>query len=60
MTGVAKNTIAKLLVELGAACSDYMDENLRNLKCKKSSATKFGRSWQRKNERFREASRVQS
>jgi IS1 family transposase len=35
MTGVAKNTIAKLLVELGAACSDYMDKNLRNLKCER-------------------------
>src|SRR5580692_9131281 len=35
MTGVAKNTIAKLLVELGAACSDYMDEHLRNLKCER-------------------------
>ena len=32
---VAKNTIAKLLVELGAACSDYMDKNLRNLKCER-------------------------
>src|ERR1700722_9453270 len=35
MTGVAKNTIAKLLVELGAACSDYMDQNFRNLKCER-------------------------
>jgi IS1 family transposase len=35
MTGVAKNTIAKLLVELGAACSDYMDKNLCNLKCER-------------------------
>jgi len=34
MTGVAKNTIAKLLVELGAACSDFMDRNLRNLPLK--------------------------
>jgi IS1 family transposase len=35
MTGVAKNTIVKLLVELGAACSDYMDKNLVNLKCQR-------------------------
>jgi IS1 family transposase len=34
MTGVAKNTIAKLLIELGAACSKYQDEKLRNLQCK--------------------------
>jgi IS1 family transposase len=35
MTGVAKNTIAKLLVELGAACSEYLDKNLVNLNCKR-------------------------
>jgi IS1 family transposase len=35
MTGVSKNTIAKLLVELGAACSRYLDKALVNLKCKK-------------------------
>jgi len=32
MTGASKNTIAKLLVELGAACSEYMDRVLVNLK----------------------------
>src|ERR1039457_4538206 len=31
MTGVAKNTVAKLLVEVGAACSRYQDQTLRNL-----------------------------
>ncbi|MGO9894569.1 MAG: IS1 family transposase [Bryobacteraceae bacterium] len=31
MTGVAKNTIVKLLVELGAACSDYLNTALVNL-----------------------------
>jgi len=35
MTGVAKNTIAKLLVDLGAACSEYLDKNLVNLNCKR-------------------------
>ena len=25
MTGVAKNTVAKLLAELGSACSDYLN-----------------------------------
>ena len=35
MTGVAKNTVAKLLVELGAACTKYQDETLRNLSCKR-------------------------
>ena len=31
MTGAAQNTIMKLLVELGAACSEYQDKHLRNL-----------------------------
>jgi IS1 family transposase len=35
MTGVAKNTVAKLLVELGARCSEYMNKNLVNLPCKR-------------------------
>lgn len=34
MTGVAKNTIAKLLVDVGAACSEYQDRAMRNLSCK--------------------------
>lgn len=29
MTGASKNTIAKLLVELGAACTDYLDKKPR-------------------------------
>ena len=33
MTGVAKNTILKLLVELGDACAAYQDHVLRNLPC---------------------------
>jgi IS1 family transposase len=35
MTGVAKNTIVKLLVELGGAVTKYRDETLRNLPCKR-------------------------
>jgi len=35
MTGVAKNTVVKLLVELGAACADYLDKALINLPCKR-------------------------
>src|SRR5207248_1352489 len=35
MTGVAKNTIAKLLVQLGAACLEYMNKTLVNLQCKR-------------------------
>lgn len=35
MTGASKNTIAKLLVELGAACSEYLNKTLVNLPCKR-------------------------
>lgn len=35
MTGVAKNTVVKLLVDLGAACARYQDETLRNLPCRR-------------------------
>ena len=33
MTGVAKNTVAKLLVDIGRACAEYQDKAMRNLKC---------------------------
>src|SRR5260370_41729199 len=33
MTGAAKNTVTKLLVDLGAACADYQDKALRDLPC---------------------------
>jgi len=35
MTGVSKNTIVKLLVELAGVCQSYSDEHLRNLPCKR-------------------------
>jgi IS1 family transposase len=35
MTGVAKNTIVKLLVELAGVCQTYADEHLRNLPCQR-------------------------
>ena len=35
MTGVAKNTVLKLLAELGSACLDYQDSNIRGLSCKR-------------------------
>jgi IS1 family transposase len=35
MTGVAKNTVVKLLAELGEACADYQNETMRNLPCKR-------------------------
>jgi IS1 family transposase len=35
MTGVAKNTIVKLLADVGEACVNYMDRTLVNLPCKR-------------------------
>ncbi len=35
MTGIAKNTVIKLLVDLGKACSEYQDKAFRNLSCKR-------------------------
>jgi IS1 family transposase len=35
MTGVAKNTVIKLLVDLGTVCSVHMDRDLRDLTCKR-------------------------
>jgi len=35
MTGVAKNTVTKLLVDVGRACAGYQDATLRNLPCKR-------------------------
>lgn len=35
MTGAAKGTVLKLLVDLGKVCEKYQDEKLRNLPCKR-------------------------
>jgi hypothetical protein len=35
ITGVAKNTVSKLLVDLGRACSRYQYETLQHLTCKR-------------------------
>ena len=38
MTGVAKNTVSKLLVELGACCTKFMDGAMQNLPCQRIQA----------------------
>ena len=46
-TGVAKNTVVKLLIDLGAACSQYLDHTLKRLPCKVIECDEiwsFGRS----------------
>lgn len=35
MTGVAKNTVVKLLVDLGRACAEYQGRTLVNLRCRR-------------------------
>jgi IS1 family transposase len=35
MTGAAKNTVVKLLVDLGRACDDYQRKTLVNLRCRR-------------------------
>lgn len=41
ITGVAKNTVTKLLVEAGAICSEYQDRVLRNLSCRRIQCDKI-------------------
>src|SRR5271167_2179470 len=38
MTGAAKDTVTKLLVDLGEACAEYQDRVLRDLPCKSIQA----------------------
>src|ERR1700722_1079867 len=35
MTGASKNTLAKLVEDAGEAFSDYQDQTMRNLTCKR-------------------------
>src|ERR1043165_1149601 len=35
LTGASKNTVARLLADVGRACAEYQDNALRNLPCKR-------------------------
>jgi IS1 family transposase len=35
MTGIAKKTVMRLLVEVGEVCADFQDQMFRNLRCKR-------------------------
>ena len=35
MTGIAKDTVTKLLVDIGTVCAEYQDKTLRNLSCRR-------------------------
>lgn len=38
MTGAAKGTVTRFLLDLGAACADYQDAALRDLPCRRIQA----------------------
>ena len=42
ITGASKNTIKKLLIDVGTACAEYQNKTLRNLPCDTSKLMKFG------------------
>jgi hypothetical protein len=44
ITGAAKNTVTKLVVELGQACADYQDKTLRDLPANAFCVMKSGLS----------------
>ena len=35
VSGAAKNTVLKLLADVGAACAEFQDQAMRNLSCKR-------------------------
>lgn len=41
MTGVARNSVTKLLVDAGVACAEYQNKALRNLTCNKIECDEF-------------------
>jgi IS1 family transposase len=43
MTGVVRNTVAKLLVDLGNACVRHHDKNVRGLRCQRIQADEIWR-----------------
>ena len=43
LTGASKNTIAKLLVDAGRACSDYQNRALVDLPCKRVQVDRLDR-----------------
>ena len=45
ITGIAKNTIVKLLVDVGKACAEYQYKTLRNLPCQKVQCDEIWSFW---------------
>jgi hypothetical protein len=53
MAGVAKHTVLKLIEDMGCACAAYHHRNVRGLKVRASSVTKFGHLSEPKRRMFR-------
>jgi len=41
LTGASKNTVAKLLVDIGTACDACLERNLRSRPCKRTQCDKL-------------------
>ena len=41
ITGVAKKTVMRFLVEIGEVCTDYQDRVMRNLSCRRVQLDEF-------------------
>ena len=53
MVGCSKNTVSKLLWDLGGACAEYQDEALRNLPCNRVQADEIWSFVQKKQKNVR-------
>jgi hypothetical protein len=60
MTGVAKNTIVKLLADVGKACAEYQYQAFRNLNSSGYSVTRYGHSVMPKKRTFLKTRKVSS
>ena len=45
MIGVSRNTVDKLLRDLGTVCSEYQDKVLVNLPCRRVQVSWFSVNW---------------
>src|SRR5476651_2162187 len=57
LTGASKNTVAKLLVDAGHACTAYQDKALRNLPCKRVQMDEIWSFVYAKNDNVKDAKR---
>src|SRR3981081_4956961 len=55
LTGASKNTVAKLLQDVGRACAEYQDRTLRDLPCKRVQLDEIWSFVYAKNDNVRKA-----